>query len=184
MMIVAMLLGAAQASTPAAGQLLDCTQIDQAFVSSQEERVPEPQHATDVQLLASHSLCHGWEIIDMWRSGYAASGIWRARRKVMDQLGRLTVTTTDAVACPALTAVLSKLNGVPLSLSVIPRRNKAGRFPPPMTTDGTRFTLQISSSEQPDRYLASVTVSVNHGALANWAEAGMKQLEPCWRPAA
>lgn len=181
-MILAMLLGAAQAAAPQ--PLLDCGQIERAAMTSREEGVPEPKHATDVQLMASHSLCHGWEIIDMWRSGYAASGVWRARRKVMDPLGRLTVTTTDAAACPVLMAVLTNLNDVPISLSVIPRRNKADRFPPPITLDGTWFTLRLLSSDQPDRSRASITVSSNDGALAHWAEASMKQLEPCWRPAA
>ena len=59
-MILAMLLGAAQATAPR--PMLDCTQISQAAMTSREEGVPEPKHATDVQLMASHSLCQGWEI--------------------------------------------------------------------------------------------------------------------------
>jgi hypothetical protein len=183
-MIVAMLLGAAQATAPVPQRLLDCTQIDRAVMTSREEPVPEPKRATDVQLVAYHSLCYGWEIIDMWRSGYGPSAVWRARRKVMDPLGRLTVTTTDAAACPALTAVLSNLSDVPVSLSVVPRRSKDDRFPPPVTLDGTRFALHLLSSEQPDRFSATITMSTNDGAVADWAAASMKQLEPCWRPAA
>lgn len=95
-MIVAMLLGAAQASAPVPQRLLDCTQINQAVMTSRAEPVPEPKRATDVQLVAHHSLCYGWEIIDMWRSGYGPSAVWRARRKVMNPLGRLTVMTTAA----------------------------------------------------------------------------------------
>ncbi len=181
-MILAMLLGAAQAAAPQ--PLLDCTQISQAAMTSREEGVPEPRRATDVQLMAGHSLCQGWEIIDVWWSGHAAPGVWRARRKVMDPLGRLTVTMTDSAACPVLMAVLTNLNYVPISLSVIPRRNKADRFPPPITLDGTWFTLHLLSSDQPDGSRASITMSSNDGALAHWAEASMKQLEPCWRPAA
>ncbi|WP_243402964.1 MULTISPECIES: hypothetical protein [Bacteria] len=181
-MILAMLLGAAQAAAPQ--RLLDCTQIGQAAMTSREEGLPEPGRATDVQLLATHSLCGGWAIIDMWRSGYGPSATWRARRKVMDRFGRLTVSTTEAVDCPVLMAVLTNLNDVPISPSVIPRRNKADRFPPPITLDGTWFTLHIPSSEQSDRSRANVTISGNDGPVAHWAEASMKQLEPCWRPAA
>lgn len=182
-MILAMLLGVAQAATPR--PLLDCGQIERAAMTSREEGVPEPKHATDVQLMASHSLCHGWEIIDMWRSGYAASGVWRARRKVMDPLGRLTVTTTDAAACPALIGVLKNLNDVPTALSVIPATAPAhSLWPPIVWTDGTGYTLKLLSSDQPDGSSASITMSSNDGALAHWAEASIKQLEPCWRPAA
>ena len=182
-MILAMLLSAAQAAAPQ--PLLDCTQISQAAMTSREEGVPEARRATDVQLMASHSLCQGWEIIDMWRSRNPAPGGWRARRKVMDPLGGLTVTTTDAAACPALIGVLKNLNDVPTALSVIPATAPAHPLPPSIVwTDGTRYTLTLLSSDQPDRSSASITVSSNDGALAHWAEASMKQLEPCWRPAA
>lgn len=182
-MILAMLLGAAQAAAPQ--PLLDCGQIERAAMTSREEGVPEPRHATDVQLMAGHSLCRGWEIIDMWRSRNPALGGWRARRKVMDPLGRLTVTVTDSAACPALISVLKNLNDVPIALSVIPATTPAHPlWPPIVSTDGTWYTLKLLSSDQPDRSSASITVSSNDGALAHWAEASMKQLEPCWRPAA
>ena len=182
-MILAMLLGAAQAAAPQ--PLLDCTQISQAAMTSREEGVPEPRRATDVQLMAGHSLCQGWEIIDVWWSGHAAPGVWRARRKVMDPLGRLTVTMTDSATCPALISVLKNLNDVPTALSVIPATAPAHPlWPPIVSTDGTGYTLKLLSSDQPDGSSASITMSSNDGALAHWAEASMKQLEPCWRPAA
>ncbi|WP_294285393.1 hypothetical protein [uncultured Sphingomonas sp.] len=181
-MILAMLLGAAQAAAPQ--RLLDCTQIDRVVGTSREEGVPEPRAINDVQLVAHHSLCGGWEIIDMWRSGYGASAVWRARRKVMNPLGRLTVTTTDAVACPAMMSVLAELADVPVTLSVLPPPAKFDpRLPPPpplVAVDGTTFTLRLLSNAQGAR----VSVSSSVGALADWAEASMKQLEPCWRPAA
>lgn len=179
-MIVAMLLGAAQASAPVPQRLLDCTQINQAVMTSREEPVPEPNRATDVQLVAHQSLCNGWEIIDMWRIGYGPSAVWRARRKVMNPFGRLTVMTTDAAACPAMMSVLAKLDDLSVKLSVLPRPWKPGTMPPPMAVDGTEFTIRLLRTNQ-DAY---VTVSSNVGAVADWAEASMKQLEPCWRSAA
>lgn len=178
-MIVAMMLGAAQASAPVPQRLLDCTQIHQAVMTSREEDVPKPKRASDVQLVAEESLCNGWTIIDMWRTGFdGPSVVWRARRKVMDLLGRLTVTTTDAAACPTLISVLAKLDDLSVKLSVLPRPWKPGTMPPPIVVDGTEFMIRLLRTNQG----AYVTVSSSAGPVADWAEASMKQLEPCWRP--
>lgn len=179
---MSLLLMLIAATTPLSPETpLDCAQVDRAVTLSQQERVPAPRTATDVQLVAHHSLCGGWDIIDVWRSWNATPRLWYARRKTMNSRGHLTVTLLDAESCPAIVPVLTALNEITLRVSVITPPSVTPK-PPPITTDGTNYTLRVLSAGQSDYHRASITVSSNDGAIANWADTGLRQLESCWRP--
>ncbi|NIJ28610.1 hypothetical protein FHT00_000538 [Sphingomonas insulae] len=182
---MSLLLTLIAATTPLSPETpLDCAQVDRAVTLSQQERVPAPRTATDVQLVAHHSLCGGWDIIDVWRSWNATPRLWYARRKTMNSRGHLTVTLLDEESCPAIVPVLTALNEITLRVSVItpPWRPGVTPPPPPPMADGTQYTLRVLIAGQSDYSRASITVSVDDGAIANWADTGLRQLASCWRP--
>lgn len=163
-------------------QLLDCDQIDRAIQISRTEPVPEPRTATDVQLLAHHSLCGGWEIVDLWQSLRERPRAWHARRKTMKPSGQLIIAALDEATCPALIPVLMALDRITVSVSIIapPAPSNAAPAPVPMA-DGTQYSLRVLSAGQRDQSRATVTVASSNGPVANWAEAELSKLDPCWR---
>ena len=183
-MLILLRLAAAIAAPP---QLLGCQEIDQAIETSRKEPVPVPRTATDIQILSHHSLCGGWEIIDLWKSWSGRQLVWRARRKSMDRRGHLAESSLKSSDCPALIPALEQLDTLKVGLSVIspPVQTSAPPVPPPPPpTDGTTFTIRVLSARQIDRSTSTVTVSSSVGAVAAWVVGGLDPLKGCWRPRA
>jgi hypothetical protein len=183
-MLILLSLAAAVAAPP---QLLGCQEIDQAIETSRKEPVPVPRTATDIQITSHHSLCGGWEIIDLWKSWSGRQVVWSARRKIMDRQGHLKEDLLNSEYCPALISALENLDNLKVGLSVIPSKLQAGAslMPPPLPpTDGTTFTIRILSARQTDQSTSMVTISSSVGAVATWVISGLDPLKGCWRPRA
>ena len=183
-MLILMSLAAAIAAPP---QLLGCQEIDQAIETSRKEPVPVPRTATDLQITSQHSLCGGWEIVDLWKSWSDRHLVWSARRKTMDRQGHLKEDLLNSDDCPALISVLERLDNLKVRLSVVPPKLQAGAslmWPPPRSTDGTAFTIRVLSAGQADGTTSMVTVSSSEGTVAAWVISGLGSLKGCWRPRA
>jgi len=183
-MLILMSLTAAIAAPP---QLLGCEEIDQAIETSIKEPVPVPSTATDIQITSHHSLCGGWEIVDLWRSWSDRKVVWSARRKIMDRQGHLKEDLLNSDNCLALISVLEGLDKFKVGLSVIPPKLQASAslMPPlPPSPDGTTFTIRVSSARQTDGSTSRVTVSGSEGTVAAWVVSVLDPLKGCWRPRA
>ena len=125
-----------------------------------------------------------WRMVGFYVQAARAKGeaevtLWWVARLVIMDGDRRQIRWADSRACPALVDALGRMMRIsPAGFTV------SGMQPyapiPAYLADGVVYTVWSNSGVQPDGSPVDVTMTGNGGGLAEWGEATLRALEPCW----